>query len=70
MPQTGMDMWVIAGVVFTAIATFIAWRTWLGRGAKRTKNVIIDGNRNVQEGGEGQTENTIERGNDNRQSGA
>ncbi len=70
MPQTGMDWWVVAGVIIAALALFIAWRKWRGGAASRTVNRIGAGHRNDQRGGQGQTENTIERGNDNRQRGA
>lgn len=69
MPQSGMDWWVIAGVIIAAIAAIIAWRQLRG-GAARTKNTTIDGDNNTQTGGKGQTENTIERGRNNKQGGA
>lgn len=70
MPQSGMDVWVIAGVIVAGVAAFIAWRQWRGAGSRRTTNRVGQGHRNHQTGGQGQTDNTVERGNDNRQSGA
>lgn len=70
MPQSGMDGWVIAGVLIAAIAALIAWRQLRGGGPRRTVNRVGQGHRNHQTGGQGQTENTVERGNDNRQGGA
>lgn len=68
MPQSGMDWWVVAGVIIAAIAAFITWRQSRGN-ASRTTNKIIDGNNNTQTGGKGRTKNTIKRGDNNTQGG-
>ncbi|WP_143529944.1 hypothetical protein [Salibaculum halophilum] len=68
MPQTGMDWWVIAGVLVAVFGVWIAWRQY--RAAKpKTENTILGGNRNRQSGGDGDTVNTIRHGDDNDQSG-
>jgi ABC-type nickel/cobalt efflux system permease component RcnA len=68
MPQTGMDWWVIAGVLVAVIGVWIAWRQYR-KGRATTHNTIKGGNRNTQQGGFGSTVNQIEDGDDNEQRG-
>lgn len=65
MPQTGMDGWVIAGVLIAALGIFIVWR----RSGKKTENVIRHGSGNMQTGGDGDVRNTVDHGDNNNQSG-
>ena len=69
MPDSGMDWWVILGVIATIAAAFFAWRQARG-GAKRTVNTVQHGHRNTQSGGDGETTNSVDHGDDNRQRGA
>lgn len=39
MPQTGMDWWVIGGVLVAAIGAYIAWRQLRGRKAGVTQKM-------------------------------
>ena len=68
MPQTGMDWWVIAGVLVAVAGVWIAWRQLKG-GKPTTTNAIKTGNRNTQQGGSGSTVNQIDNGDDNEQRG-
>lgn len=68
MPQTGMDWWVIAGVLVAVVGVWIAWRQYR-KGQPTTRNSIKGGNRNAQRGGAGSTGNRIEDGDDNEQRG-
>ncbi len=70
MPQSGMDLWVIAGVLIAAVAAVFAWRQSRGHSKAQTKNRIDTGHRNNQSGGRGTTENTIKNGDNNTQRGA
>jgi LPXTG-motif cell wall-anchored protein len=70
MPQTGMDLWVIMGVLIAGFAAWLAWRQFRAIASRRTVNKIGHGSHNTQTGGQGQTENVIERGDHNKQGGA
>jgi hypothetical protein len=60
-----MDYWVIAGVVFAAIAVVVAFM----RRPKKTTNVSEGSDRVDQQGGEGNTSNTAKDSRDVRQQG-
>lgn len=68
MPETGMDWWVIAGVLVAVVAAVIAWRQLRGR-KPATTNTITHGSHNTQTGGKGETRNSISHGDNNQQGG-
>lgn len=68
MPQTGMDYWVIAGVVIAAAAAFLTWRS-MRKPTVKTTNKVVGGSGNTQTGGNGTTSNEVDRGDNNNQSG-
>ena len=65
MPETSMDYWVIAGVVFAALAVIVAFM----RRPKKTTNIAEQSDRVDQRGGEGTTSNTTKDSRDVRQQG-
>jgi LPXTG-motif cell wall-anchored protein len=68
MPQTGMDWWVIVGVLAGIAGAFFAWRQ-IRKPKRKTTNTITSGSGNTQTGGPGETSNAIDRGDNNNQSG-
>lgn len=65
MPNTSMDYWVIAGVVFTALCFLVAFM----RRPRKTTNTAVGSDRVDQRGGEGTTTNTAKNSRDVRQQG-
>jgi LPXTG-motif cell wall-anchored protein len=65
MPQTGMDWWIIAGVIVALVGVGVAFL----RRPTKTVNEITKGDGNTQSGGAGSTHNKIVEGNKNKQSG-
>ena len=65
MPQTTMDYWVIAGVVFAALAVIVAFM----RRPKKTTNLAEGSQRVDQQGSTGTTSNTAKDSSDVRQRG-
>ncbi|OYU17483.1 MAG: hypothetical protein CFE34_15530 [Rhodobacteraceae bacterium PARR1] len=65
MPETSMDYWVIAGVVFTALCFLVTFM----RRPKKTTNIAERSERVDQRGGEGTTTNTAKDSRDVRQQG-
>lgn len=65
MPETSMDYWVIAGVVFAALAVIVAFM----RRPKKTTNIAVGSDRVDQRGGKGTTTNTATNSRDVRQQG-
>lgn len=59
MPETGMDWWVVAGVLVAIVGVFVAWR----KSARKGANVIRHGSSNRQSGGD----NRVEHGDNNDQ---
>lgn len=65
MPQTGMDWWVIAGV----IAAFAAIAVAFVRLPRKTTNIVKGGSGNTLKGGDGTTRNVVKNGDNNKLSG-
>ncbi len=68
MPNTGMDWWVIIGVLAGVAAAYFAWRQLRGKSAK-TQNIVEHGSGNELSGGEGETSNTVKHGDNNKLNG-
>lgn len=68
MPQTGMDWWVVVGVLVAIVSVYFAWRQ-SARMRTRTRNKVEHGSGNELKGGEGNTINSVKHGDNNRLSG-
>ena len=69
MPQTGMDIWAIIGVLVAIAGLGFAIWQWRKPKKPQTVNTIKGGSHNRQSGGAGETSNTIENGDHNDQRG-